>query len=171
MLTAKIKKLHNLTAKKQLPILLKMHACRQCTHLWAISDFFSVLGVGDPGLRTYNPCFVAWPLELGLMAPHVQSLCPLFGPACKRVGQPFSKNIVKVLEEVRNKAWIVNPQPQLEGPRNKACIVNPYPNSRFAPSIQKNLHLFKKKRHLQKPAGRWWPVVIVIGTLMSPRLL
>ena len=32
--TAKIKKLHDLTAKKQLPILLKMHACRRCAHLW-----------------------------------------------------------------------------------------------------------------------------------------
>ena len=46
--TAKIKELHDLTAKKQLPILLKMHACRQCVHLWATSDFFSALGVGDP---------------------------------------------------------------------------------------------------------------------------
>ena len=32
--TAKIKKLHDLTAKKQLPILLKMHACWRCAHLW-----------------------------------------------------------------------------------------------------------------------------------------
>ena len=32
--TAKIRKLHDLTAKKQLPILLKMHACRRCAHLW-----------------------------------------------------------------------------------------------------------------------------------------
>ena len=29
----------------------------------------------------------------------------------------------------------------------------------------------QKKRHLQKAAGRWWPVVIPIATLMSPRLL
>ena len=36
--TAKIKKLHDLTAKKELPILLKMHACWQCAHLWATSD-------------------------------------------------------------------------------------------------------------------------------------
>ena len=45
---AKIKKLHDLTAKKELPILLKMHACRQCAHLWATSDFSPALGVGDP---------------------------------------------------------------------------------------------------------------------------
>ena len=32
--TAKIEKLHDLTAKKQLPILLNMHACRRCAHLW-----------------------------------------------------------------------------------------------------------------------------------------
>ena len=36
--TAKIKRLHDLTPKKELPILLKMHACRQCAHLWATSD-------------------------------------------------------------------------------------------------------------------------------------
>ena len=29
----------------------------------------------------------------------------------------------------------------------------------------------QKKRHLQKAAGRWWPVVMPIATLMSPRLL
>ena len=34
----KNKKLPDLTAKKELPILLKMHACRQCAHLWATSD-------------------------------------------------------------------------------------------------------------------------------------
>ena len=46
--TAKIKKLHDLTAKKELPNLLKMHACRQCAHLWATSDFLPALGIGDP---------------------------------------------------------------------------------------------------------------------------
>ena len=46
--TAKIKKLHDLTTKKQLPILLKMHACRQCVHLWATSDGSPALGVGGP---------------------------------------------------------------------------------------------------------------------------
>ena len=29
-------------------ILPKMHACRRCAHLWAISDFFPALGVGHP---------------------------------------------------------------------------------------------------------------------------
>ena len=46
--TAKVKKLHDLTAKKQLPILLKMHACRQCAHLWATSDFPPCLALGTP---------------------------------------------------------------------------------------------------------------------------
>ena len=46
--TAKMKKIHDLTAKKQLPILLKMHACRQCAHLRVTSDFSPALGVGDP---------------------------------------------------------------------------------------------------------------------------
>ena len=36
--TTKAKKLQDLTTEKELPILLKMHACRQCAHLWATSD-------------------------------------------------------------------------------------------------------------------------------------
>ena len=36
--TTKIQKLHDLTTKEELPILLKMPACRQCAHLWATSD-------------------------------------------------------------------------------------------------------------------------------------
>ena len=33
--------------QKKLPILLKMHACRRCAHLWATSDFVAALGVWD----------------------------------------------------------------------------------------------------------------------------
>ena len=42
------KNLHDLTGKKQIPILLKMHACRQCAHLWATSDFPPRLALGTP---------------------------------------------------------------------------------------------------------------------------
>ena len=46
--TAKMKRLHDLAAKKQLPILLKMHACRQCAHPRATSDFSPRLALGTP---------------------------------------------------------------------------------------------------------------------------
>ena len=61
-LPQKLKNLQDVTAKKQLPILRKMHARRRCAHLWATSDFFAALGVGDPRECTGD---IALPLSSG----------------------------------------------------------------------------------------------------------